>query len=98
MFALQAAVARTELEALERKRGGFSSLSGRARAALRDKALRWRQALGGQAVAVGRSLQAVAERVAARLPVRADGTGKMLVDLQALKRVIMRCGIMGIWV
>lgn len=94
---MQAAVALTEMEGLERKRVGIKQLPTALRSALGKKALIWQRAFGRGAAAVGHSVKAAADRVARRMPVRSDGGGKMIIDVKALKRVITRCGIMGFW-
>lgn len=95
--ALQAGMAKAELEAAEKAQRSFKKLSRSVREALHVKALRWRAAAGSRAEKLGAAVRATAHRVVKKLPVRGDGAGTMVIDVKALKRIVMRCGIMGLW-
>ncbi len=91
-------MAKAELEAAEKAQRSFKKLSRSVREALAAKALRWRAAAGGRAEKLGAAVRATAHRVAQKLPVRGDGSGTMVIDVKALKRIVMRCGVMGFWI
>jgi hypothetical protein len=90
-------MAKAELEAAEKAQRSFKKLSRSVREALHVKALRWRAAAGSRAKKLGAAVRATAHRVVKKLPVRGDGAGTMVIDVKALKRIVMRCGIMGLW-
>ncbi len=91
-------MAKAELEAAEKAQRSFRRLSASMREAVRAKMLRWREAAGGRAEDLGEAVRAAAARLAKKLPVRGDGaSGTMTIDIKALKRIITRCGIMGLW-
>lgn len=90
-------MAKAELAAAERAQRGYKRLSDALREAMRAKVLRLRAAADGGAQRMRAAVRAAAQRMAAKLPVRGDGPGKMVVDVKALKRIVMRCGIMGLW-
>lgn len=90
-------MAKAELEAAEKAQRSFKKLSQKMREALQVKMLRWRAAAGGNAEKLGAAVRATAHRVVKKLPVRGDGAGTMVIDIKALKRIVMRCGVMGLW-
>lgn len=94
---MQTAMAQAELENLERSRPGIKQFPAVLRSAIRKKALSWQRALSRGAAVVGQSVKATAQRVAEKMPIHSDDNGKMIVDVKALKRVMVRCGVMGLW-
>lgn len=92
-------MAKAELEAAEKAQRSFQRLSASMREAVHAKMLTWRAAAGGHAEKMREAVRAAAARIANKLPVRVsdDASGTMTIDIKALKRIITRCGVMGLW-